>query len=523
MASRYNVPTIQGSDPIQTFQLQQALMRQRQPNDRAAMARALMQQGASTAPVQHWLQGLARATQGIVGGYMSGEEEREGKARDEEMLAGMIGQRDQTRQAETAQLAQAGVPGFQMPMPQPVPGEAQQVPIAPAGGGDVVMPANMPAPPPQPPTQPVDARMISALMSMGAAGNQTAAGAAPAFAFQYQDQMAREREARQEAMERQRLAVSSRETFGQPVVEMVDGQPALVRYGNLGGRQVVPGATPQPETPKPPTLTEMDRKLAMMAENGVPENIARALLSGQHRLVTNDMDGSIRAIDMATGREVWNPDAPRTPVQTEPPPSAPGAAAVPGAGSVPGQTTPNDGVDYPGATGLPGAASRVANTIADMFGGTLPAPERERASQALTNLATRTQMHLQTAIPGRPSNYLMEMIGDLTLKPGEITVGPQRAAERVRQTRQFVEQTVAEMEEVASGAGQRRFSREQIANANLALQSLRPLLADYKALDSAFASRGAPGGAGGATERTAINPRTGQQMIYRGGQWIPKP
>jgi hypothetical protein len=101
--------------------------------------------------------------------------------------------------------------------------------------------------------------MISALMSMGAAGNQTAAGAAPAFAFQYQDQMARERDARQEAMERQRLAVSSRETFGQPVVETVDGRPALVRYGNLGGRQVVPGATPAPEAPK---LTETARKVA---------------------------------------------------------------------------------------------------------------------------------------------------------------------------------------------------------------------------------------------------------------------
>jgi hypothetical protein len=305
MASRYNVPTIQGSDPIQTFQLQQALMRQRQPSDRAAMARALMQQGASTAPVQHWLQGLARATQGIVGGYMSGEEEREGKARDEEMLAGMIGQRDQTRQAETAQLAQAGVPGFQMPMPQPVPGEAQQVPIAPAGGGDVVMPANMPTPPPQPPTQPVDARMISALMSMGAAGNQTAAGAAPALAFQYQDQMAREREARQEAMERQRLAVSSRETFGQPVVEMVDGQPALVRYGNLGGRQVVPGATPQPETPKPPTPTEMERTLvAAGIQPGTPEFQALMRQAAERKIAPPAPAAVVNMGDGGLGREL---------------------------------------------------------------------------------------------------------------------------------------------------------------------------------------------------------------------------
>ena len=263
-------------------------MRQRQPSDRAAMARALMQQGASTAPVQHWLQGLARATQGIVGGYMSGEEEREGKARDEEMLARMIGDRDQTRQAETAQLAQAGVPGFQMPMPQPVPGEAQQVPIAPAGGGDVVMPANMPTPPPQPPTQPVDARMISALMSMGAAGNQTAAGAAPAFAFQYQDQMARERDARQEAMERQRLAVSSRETFGQPVaVAGADGAPTLVQIGNLGTvRPLQGGFQPPPETPKPPTPTEAERlALAAGLQPGTPEfqQAIRAILESKAR------------------------------------------------------------------------------------------------------------------------------------------------------------------------------------------------------------------------------------------------
>jgi hypothetical protein len=70
--------------------------------------------------------------------------------------------------------------------------------------------------------------MISALMSMGAAGNQTAAGAAPAFAFQYQDQMSREREARQEAM-------------------------AAAREARLAAAA---------SQPKPPTPTEMERTLA---------------------------------------------------------------------------------------------------------------------------------------------------------------------------------------------------------------------------------------------------------------------
>jgi hypothetical protein len=483
----------QGNDPIQTFQLQRALMRERQGGGKADWAKALMQRGASTAPVQSPLEGLARMLSAGVGGYFANQARTEGEASEQEMLARLIGQTDQRKTNERAELAQAGAPGFNMPMPQPVPGEAMQVPVAPAGGGDVVMPPGMPTPPAQPPARPVNAELIAAVGGLAGQGNQTAANVLPVMQFQYQDSERKAAEARAEARAQQQLAMSAananRETFGAPVVELVDGKPTFVRYGNLGGRQVVQGATPLPETPKPPTQAEFQRKIEEMIANGVPPQIASGLATGQIRLVTNDIDGSVRAIDMATGREIFNPDSPRQP------PPVTGATPPPAVAGTTGATIPSDGVDYPGATGLPGAATSVANTIADMFGGTLPAPERERAAQALTNLATRTQMHLQTAIPGRPSNYLMEMIGGLTLRPNEITVGPQRAAERVRQTRQFVGQTIKEMEEVAGGAGQRRFSREQIAQANLALQSLRPLLADYQTLDEAFTSRGAQGGA----------------------------
>lgn len=55
----------------------------RQSDPRLAYARALMQNGASTAPVQSWGEGLARALQGGLGGYFQGQSEREYKTRDD--------------------------------------------------------------------------------------------------------------------------------------------------------------------------------------------------------------------------------------------------------------------------------------------------------------------------------------------------------------------------------------------------------------------------------------------------------
>jgi hypothetical protein len=223
------MPNIQGDDFLQTYQLQRALLRAREGGgDKSAWAKALMQQGASTAPVRSPVEGLARMLSAGVGGYFSGQAGREGEASEQEMLAQMIGQRDQTRQAETAQLAQAGVPGFSMPMPQPAPGEAIPVPVAPAGGGDVVMPPNMPQAPAQPPARPVDAELIAALSGLAGQGNRTAAGALPGMQFQYQDAQAKEREARQEA------AAAAREAR-------------------------MAAAASQP---KPPAPTEMERTLA---------------------------------------------------------------------------------------------------------------------------------------------------------------------------------------------------------------------------------------------------------------------
>lgn len=242
MADRYSMPSIRGNDPLQTFQLQSALMRQRQPNSREQWARALMQEGSSTAPVGHWTQGLARALQGLVGGYVAGQERRSGEESERQMLADMVGQSSQKKAEEASQLAQAGVPGFQMPMPNPEAGVAYAQPTAPAGGGPEVVPQGMLQPAPQPAARPVNAEMIAALSGMAGQGNRTAAGAVPGFQFQYKDTYQRERDARQEALAAARLAQSNQESFGAPTELMgPDGKPVLVVVGNRGTIRPVQG------------------------------------------------------------------------------------------------------------------------------------------------------------------------------------------------------------------------------------------------------------------------------------------
>jgi hypothetical protein len=289
---------------------------------------------------------------------------------------------------------------------------------------------------------------------------------------------------------------------------------AMVQVAQLARREqrapinVAPGGTlfdpntgrpifTAPERPREPREPpESERNIARMVQNGIPENVARGIVSGQFRMVSNDMDGTIRVFDVANGRVVHGPGAqPQQPPQAAAPPDAPSPGTTPPQAGAPppavnGGTMPTEGVDFPGATGGPGLVAETANYVADLFGGNLPAPETARAAQALRNLDTRTRMFLQTAIPGRPSNYLMEMIGNMTVSPATLSLGPERATERVQQTTRFLEQTIREQEAIANSMGTGQFDRNAISQANTALLSLRPLLNDYQTLERAFVERG---------------------------------
>jgi hypothetical protein len=453
--------------------------------------------------------GLAQMGQALIAGYMGYKEDERLKALAEAQRA--------SEQEEIARLTGGGAapaqpapvvtesalatPPGSLPPPVPIPPEGGEVPpmaralmqppgaAAPAGGAAPAMPGALPPPVPvgQPapaaaPAMPQQAGQPGALPPMqaimaGMASSNPRVRATAQMLFQQaqrqEDLALRARERAEDRAFREKQLAAGRAPAEPRPVTMAPGQ-ALV--DPITGRVIAE----RPATPAEPRESDIERKIKLMTENGVPIEMARGLATGQFETRQDPQDGTITIIDRSNGRILFGPNAGGVIGQ----PAAPAAPGAPGV--APGGTLPGN-ADFRGATGAPGLIAETANLVADLFGGrNLPAPQAAAGAQALRNLDTRTQMFLQSAIPGRPSNYLMQLIGNLTVSPAEIGMGPERATARIKQTVTFLDQTVRELEEIAGGQGTGRFSRQDIGEANRVLVSLRPLLNDYRTLESAM-------------------------------------
>ncbi len=461
--------------------------------------------------------GLAQMGTALIGGIMAGMDDRR--------IDRLIREDRETADAQIAALMGGGMPaaapGGQAPatasalatppgsLPPPIPIGAETPPMARA----LMEPSGQPGQPPQgnaalgmplPPPVPVGGPAPSAAPAMAGAPpmGQTGGGAnmqaiiagmsssnprvratAQMLFQQARDQEGRNLRAQERAEDRalrERELSARRAPPAEPrPITMAPGQ-ALV---NPATGQII---AQMPQPPAEPRQSDIERRIDLMVQNGVPREMAVGLSTNQFETRQDPQDGTITIIDRSNGRVLFGPNAGGI-IGQPAAPAAPGGFGAPGAPAVPG--APGN-VDFRGATGAPGLIAETANFVADLFGGrNLPAPQVAAGAQALRNLDTRTRMFLQSAIPGRPSNYLMEMIGGLTVSPAEIHLGPERATERVRQTNRFLEQTVRELEEIAGGQGTGRFTRQDIGEANRVLVSLRPLLNDYRTLEGALTSR----------------------------------
>jgi hypothetical protein len=222
----------------------------------------------------------------------------------------------------------------------------------------------------------------------------------------------------------------------------------------------------------------LKQRADMLMASGVPEKMAYGLASGRYEVNRHPINGTAQVVDKATGEIVF--DGARAEAA---PPSASQDGARP-ASSTPRSSMPRD-VDYSTATGGGGALRGIANTIVGAFGGPLPYEEAERASQAMINLQVRTQTALQDAVPGRPSNYLMQQLGKLAVGPNEITMGAARAAERYRQTRDMIRQQLDVLERDVIG-NPADYTPAQIAAARLKRNEIADVLRDYDAVLGAF-------------------------------------
>jgi hypothetical protein len=272
----------------------------------------------------------------------------------------------------------------------------------------------------------------------------------------------------------------------------------------------------------------LEQKSAMLVRSGVPQNIADGLAAGRYDVNRHPINGTAQVVDKATGRIVFdgsdtsqadgaaNVQPPanmfsKTPIGEQSGFVQGGRTAGAPSTRTPTSTMPAD-VDYRKATGTEGFFSSIGNTIAEMFFRRLPMPEAERASQALTNLQVRTQTALQDAVPGRPSNYLLQRLDKLAVAPGALTQGPERAGERLRQTRDMIRETVDRLDNEVL-ANPKNFTPQQIAQARLKRSEIAAVLRDYDAVVQAFEQRSPPQGGQRAAPKPGNyrwNPQTGR-------------
>ena len=278
-------------------------------------------------------------------------------------------------------------------------------------------------------------------------------------------------------------------------------QDPYERYRVVGGGLVDLGAEGGPQQVLEPQQRDSatEQRIARLMSTGMPLETAIGIADG--RLVTSrdPISGQVQVVDKATGRAVGQ---------------LPEGAAV--AQDTRAPSIPTD-VDFSLGTGVGGLVAGVANTYADLFNQRLPAPEAERAIQALTNLQVRTQTMLQDAVPGRPSNYLMERLGALTVGPSDLTMGPQRARERFTQTRDMIAEAIRTNESVLANRGD--FLPKQVADARLKIVELTPLLRDY---DAVIAGLGKDQPQQFQDGQRARNPQTGETLVFRSGRWVPE-
>lgn len=287
------------------------------------------------------------------------------------------------------------------------------------------------------------------------------------------------------------VAIPAREPAGPQPPALVQEFEFARANGFQGGFEDFIAAKRGPQTPSNAEQAIQD---LMASDPRIDYATAVGIVRG--RLVQDSFSGLV--IDKATGQP-WNGTAPaQQPPQPglASPPS--GAPAAPGQAFMPPPIVPTEGADYPGATGGQGIVGNIANTIADFVGGSLPAPQQERAAQAFDNLRVRTMTTLQEAVPGRPSNMVIELLGQMTVEGGRITMGKERARERLSQTRDFIAQDVEKLNRIIDPAN--GFSRDQRANARMQLEDRTQLLSDYDAILRQFDAQ-----AGGAFPKEAVD------------------
>tara|TARA_R110000772_G_scaffold181776_2_gene293092 strand:+ start:6604 stop:8298 length:1695 start_codon:yes stop_codon:yes gene_type:complete len=244
--------------------------------------------------------------------------------------------------------------------------------------------------------------------------------------------------------------------------------------------------TYEAEMTKPPKTTAKEEQIARLKSTGVPEHIAIGIVDGRLVVSRDPVTGAATIVDKAellTQQAV--PPATEEPVQ----PEGDGAGVF-------------EGTNPKGALGLSGFGANVLNTVVDAFGAGQPADKIAKASSVLSALSTRTSLGLASEFPGRPSNLTRDKIEKLTIKPGELGMGPSKALDKAEDMVRAIKESLESANRVVGG----RFSPTDKAAAQTSISMLTPLLADYQSLLKGLAPQ-SPTSPNGTTLRPDVAKR----------------
>lgn len=147
-------------------------------------------------------------------------------------------------------------------------------------------------------------------------------------------------------------------------------------------------------------------------------------------------------------------------------------------------------------TGFWGPATAAANAVTDFLGLEPFSPEAMKAAQELKQLDIETTTMLQEAIPGRPSNYLMQELKGMVAQAGG-GGGPAGMMQKLTLTRQYLQKVAGQVQ---------AFKPQTKAQADKKAQNLLRLKGLVQAYDQMIAAGGgaAGGPARGNSEEDAL-------------------
>jgi hypothetical protein len=237
-----------------------------------------------------------------------------------------------------------------------------------------------------------------------------------------------------------------------------------------------------------PKTTAKEQQIQRLMSTGVPENIAIGIADGRLVVSRDPVTGEATIVDKA---QLMTPGAsPTAPVEVSP-------QEVETAGKF-------EGKNVKGALGAMGFGANILNTVVDVLGGEQPADKISDASTALQGLAVTTELGLAAQFPGRPSNLTRERIAELTIRPGELTLGKGKALNKAENMVKTIEDSLSKANAVLVG----RYSPADVSAAKESIALLTPLLADYNSLVAELQPT-TPAASGGTALRPEVVDRLG--------------